>query len=97
MGGRREVNPEAAGSRHHPRKHDVGSERLEEFRTDTRDAVESRKPAKGTVLLAPGDDALRERRTDSGEARDLRHVGSVEVDALPWQERAREPGGGSGG
>src|SRR5207244_3404536 len=51
-----EVGGGSSDSWYHPRKHHVGSERLEEFRTDTRDAVESRKPAKRTVLLAPGHD-----------------------------------------
>src|SRR5690349_4736416 len=109
---RREVNPEGqvvevmevGGGwwrlmqlRQHPRKHDVGSERLEEFRTDTRHAVEARKPTERAVLLAPRDDALRERRADPRQPRDLRHVGAVEVDALARQERAREPRGAAGG
>src|SRR5690348_301652 len=68
-------------SRYDPRKHHVSSDCLEEFRTDTRDAVEARKPAERAVLLAPRDDALRERRADPRQPRDLRHVGAVEVDA----------------
>src|SRR5437667_12463365 len=80
-------------SRHRPRKDDVGSQRLDELRADSGHTVEPRQAAEQTMLLAPGDDALREGGPDAGETCDLRHVGAVEVDALAGQERSREPGG----
>ena len=45
------------------------------------------------MLLTPADDPLSEGWPDSWEARDLRHVGAVEVDPLTGEERSREPGG----
>src|SRR2546426_3767425 len=83
--------------RDHPRKHHVGSQRLEQPGADSGHAVEPRETAKQTVLLTPSDDALRERRSDPRQPRDLRHVGAVEVDPLTGEERARQPGSGAGG
>src|SRR3989442_739253 len=83
--------------RDHPRKHHVRSQGLEQARTDPGHAVEPRQTAKQTVLLTPSDDALRERRSDPRQPRDLRHVGAVEVDPFTGEERARQPGSGAGG
>src|SRR2546428_7905564 len=83
--------------RDHPRNHHVRSQGLEQARTDPGHAVEPRQTAKQTVLLTPSDDALRERRSDPRQPRDLRHVGAVEVDPLTGEERARQPGSGAGG
>src|SRR2546425_4191111 len=83
--------------RDHPRKHHVRSQGLEQARTGPGHAVEPRQTAKQTVLLTPSDDALRERRSDPRQPRDLRHVGAVEVDPLTGEERARQPGSGAGG
>src|SRR6266550_4853274 len=80
-------------SRHHPRKHDVGSERFDQLRAHARYAVEPRQAAEGTMLVAPADDPLCKGRADSRETRDLRHVGAVEVDPLTGQKRPRQPGG----
>src|SRR5256885_1899931 len=63
--------------RDHPRKHHVRSQGLEQARTDPGHAVEPRQTAKQTVPLTPSDDALRERRSDPRQPRDLRHVGAV--------------------
>jgi len=49
------------------------------------------------MLITPIDDPLCESGPDSWQARDLRHVGAVEVDPLPREERSREPRGGPGG
>jgi hypothetical protein len=49
------------------------------------------------MLLAPGDDPLGEGGPNAWEARDLRHVGAVEVDPLPGEQRSREPGRVPGG
>src|SRR5207248_8351785 len=69
------------------------SERLDQLRAHAGDAVEPRKPAEQTVLLAPRDDALGEGGTDAWQACDLRHVGAVEVDPLAREERACQAGG----
>ncbi|HEV2671317.1 MAG TPA: hypothetical protein VGU74_09505 [Gemmatimonadales bacterium] len=42
------------------------------------------------MLGAPGDDALRERWTDTRQACDVAHVGTIEIDALPGQQRTGE-------
>jgi hypothetical protein len=42
------------------------------------------------VLRAPGDDALRQCRTDAWQTRDLAHVGAIEIDALAGKERTGE-------
>jgi len=39
---------------------------IEQFRADTRHAVEPAETAKWTVFGAPRDDSLRERRSDPG-------------------------------
>src|SRR3989442_13757615 len=83
--------------RDHPRKHHVGSQRLEQPGADSGHAVEPRETAKQTVLLTPSDDALRERRSDPRQPRDLRHVAAVEVDPLTGEERARQPASAAGG
>src|SRR5882724_5258641 len=49
------------------------------------------------MLIAPIDDPLRECGPDSRQARDLRHVGAIEVDPLTGEERSREPGSVPGG
>jgi len=38
--------------------------------------------AKRAVLRAPRDDALRQRRPDTRQSRDLRHVGVVQINFL---------------
>src|SRR5690242_971329 len=82
-------------SRQDPRKHDVGSQRFDQFWTDPRHAVEPRHATERPMLLAPRDDALRERGTDPGQACDLGHVGAIEIHALAGEERAREPRSGA--
>jgi hypothetical protein len=39
------------------------------------------------VLGTPGDDPLRQRRTDARQTRDLAHVRMIQIYALPWQQR----------
>jgi len=80
-------------SGHDPRKHHVRSQALQQLGSHSRHTVEPRQAAERTMLLAPRDDSLGEGRPDSGETRDFRHVGAIEVDALAGKERSREPGG----
>jgi len=53
---------------------------------DPRDAVETFEAAERPVLSAPIGDALRQRWSHARQARDLRHVGTVEIDALSRKE-----------
>src|SRR6267378_4092539 len=70
---------------------------VQQFDTHTWHAVETTECAKWTVLGAPGDDPLCQRRTDSRQSCDFAHVGEIEVDALAGQQRARELGGAARG
>ncbi|HEX9346708.1 MAG TPA: hypothetical protein VF919_03985, partial [Gemmatimonadales bacterium] len=78
-----------------PRKRHERLDGIEQFRTDTRHAVEPAEAAKWTVFGAPRDDSLRERRSDPGQACDLAHVGPIDVNALAGKQRARQLGGAS--
>jgi hypothetical protein len=42
------------------------------------------------VLTAPCDDPLRQCRPDPWQARDLAHVGSIQIDVLTRQQWTRE-------
>src|SRR5206468_1742882 len=83
-------------SLHYPRKQDVGAERFDQFRSNAGHAVESRKPAEQTVLLAPGDDPVRERRTDPREQQSRTAVvhGAPRVAHHPAIRRIRIPRAG---
>src|SRR5437879_6146450 len=67
-------------------------DRSEQGRPYPRHAVDARQAAEGAMGCAPVNDAPRERRTHTREARDLRHVCVVQVDALTGQQGTREPG-----
>ena len=58
------------------------SYRLEQFWSDPGHPIEARQGAKRTALVAVGDDARGQRRTDPGEPRQLGGVGAIEVDPL---------------
>jgi len=45
------------------------------------------------MLRAPGDDSLRQGRSDPRQPCDLAHVGAVHIDALTGKERTRELSG----
>src|SRR6266705_3131707 len=66
---------------------------VQQFRTNSRHAVEPLETPERAVLGAPSDDALRERRSDARQTRDLRHVGPVQIDSLAGRERAGETRG----
>src|SRR5580765_12883 len=61
--------------------------RVQQFRTNSRYTIEAGEGAKETVLGAPGDDALRQRRSDARQTSDFRHVGAVQIDSLTGRER----------
>jgi hypothetical protein len=48
-------------------------------------------------LVAPGDNSLRQAGSDAGQARDLAHVCSIQVNALTRKQRAGELRGPSSG
>jgi hypothetical protein len=65
----------------------------EKFRAYARHTVEASEAAKWTVLGAPGNNALRERRSNTRETCDFAHVGAIQVDAFAGQEWTGELGG----
>jgi len=71
----------------------MGTDRLEQFGSDTAHPVEALQGPERTALIAIRDDPCREGGTDAREARQLCGLRPIEVDALSRSQRASQGGG----